>query len=682
MLDNLKLAVKIGGGFGLLIALTLIQGAVGMWQMTLVSGKSSTLSNEYVPEVAGANKLESNLLKAMYDMRGYGYSAEEKFLDAARQYLKDVHVALGELEELEGSARSLTKLKASIDGIHEGILKYEGLVDKTREANAIIRKAREQMDAGAATYVSNATAFLQSQEAKLNRELATLGQDSLTTLRERALKVRFATSLLDLGQQIRVANFKSQSLRDITAVQEALSNFSEIQSILGQLRRITREADNQKQLEQVELGANQYQKAIQTYIEEFNILKQLGIQRDQAGRSVLAKSSEMAGAGLLGTEKLAEETTSSIQNQIMFFVIGLTVNILVGVVAAFFITSRIMRPVRQAVRVVEALAKGDFTQKSGVNQQDEIGQLARAIDETSNELRGVMKELSENATTLSAASEQLISTANQLTSGAEEMTAQSNTVAGAGEQLSMNVRTMASTAEEISQSANNVASAVEEMSASINEVAQNCTKESQIAGLANTKASETRKVIAKLGESANEIGKVVELISSIADQTNLLALNATIEAASAGEAGKGFAVVANEVKELARQSGNATEQIASQIANIQRDTQFSVEAIEEVSKVIEEVNQIAGTIAAAVEEQSATTNEISRTMSNVSSGTQDMARSIGEASSGAHEVSSSIQTLNQAAGQTAAGATETNASATELDRMADRLREMVAKFKI
>ncbi len=344
----------------------------------------------------------------------------------------------------------------------------------------------------------------------------------------------------------------------------------------------------------------------------------------------------------------------------------------------------IIRPLRIAADMLKDIAQGegDLTRRLQAVSQDEIGRLARWFNTFVEKLQGIIRDIGGHTATLASSSEQLTATSNELASSAEEMNAQARAVTNAGSQLSNNINVMAAASQNMSQSAGSVASAIEEMSSSINEVAKNCEKESKIAHQANDQAIQTRGIMAKLGESAREIGKVVEVISGIADQTNLLALNATIEAASAGEAGKGFAVVANEVKELARQSAQATEQITRQIQDMQGNTETAVKAIEEITKVIAEINNISSTIAAAVEEQSATTNEIAKTVTGVSDSTNEMAKNVQQSASGANEVSKNIQGINTASQQVAAGATQTNASAQELAKIAARLKVIVGQFKV
>jgi methyl-accepting chemotaxis protein len=259
----------------------------------------------------------------------------------------------------------------------------------------------------------------------------------------------------------------------------------------------------------------------------------------------------------------------------------------------------------------------------------------------------------ETAQSLASASEETSAVSQQMSANAEETSAQANVVSAASEQVNRNLQT--------------IATATEEMGASIKEIAKNATEAAKVAGAAVGVAQKTNQTIGKLGESSAEIGQVVKVITSIAQQTNLLALNATIEAARAGEAGKGFAVVANEVKELAKETAKATEDISRKIEAIQTDTKGAVEAIGTISSVIGQINDISSTIATAVEEQSATTNEMSRNVS--------------EAARGSSEITRNITGVAEAAKSTAQGAGDMQKAAQELARMSTELREIVSRFK-
>jgi methyl-accepting chemotaxis protein len=263
-------------------------------------------------------------------------------------------------------------------------------------------------------------------------------------------------------------------------------------------------------------------------------------------------------------------------------------------------------------------------------------------------------KIGDVSTALAGAAEELSSVSSQMSANAEETSSQANVVSAASEQVSKNVQT--------------VATGVDEMNSAIREIAKNAAEAAKVSQQAVSVANTTNATISKLGESSAEIGKVVKVITSIAEQTNLLALNATIEAARAGEAGKGFAVVANEVKELAKETAKATEDISSKIEAIQSDTKGAVEAIKQISGVINQINDISSTIASAIEEQTATANE--------------MGRNVAEASKGSSEIAENITAVATAAQSTSQGATNTQQAASELTRMASDLQHLVSQFKL
>lgn len=266
----------------------------------------------------------------------------------------------------------------------------------------------------------------------------------------------------------------------------------------------------------------------------------------------------------------------------------------------------------------------------------------------------LMQSLEETSTQLAAAADELSATARQLASNAT-MTSDQSSLA-------------ATNAQTVSNGVQVVATNTEELVASIKEIARNTSEAANISKDTMKRATDTNVTISQLGASSQEIGNVIKVISSIAQQTNLLALNATIEAARAGDAGKGFAVVANEVKELAKQTAKATEDITHRINTIQGDTKGAVSAINGISQVIEKLNGISVAIAAAVEEQTATANEV--------------ARVVKESNRGVEGISDVVKNVNSAAKQSATGASQTLEAARSLSELAERLKGLVKNVKI
>ncbi len=358
--------------------------------------------------------------------------------------------------------------------------------------------------------------------------------------------------------------------------------------------------------------------------------------------------------------------------------------LLCGVIISIVLTKSVTTPVNAAKNMLKDISEGegDLTKRLKNDGKDEIAELSGYFNKFVEKIQGIIASVNGNADTVASSATELSAASTQIATNAEEISTQTSTVASATEQATININSISSSAEEMSSSANSVATAIEEMSASLNEVSRNCQHELQIASEANTHAKSSKDVMDKLGAAAKSIGNVVAVINDIADQTNLLALNATIEAASAGEAGKGFAVVASEVKELAKQTAQATQEIQKQVEDMQTNTESAIMAIESVSKVIGEVNTISQTIVSAVEEQSATVNEISSNVSGVSTGAHEVSKNVTESASGLTEVSSTIAGVNNAVADTAKGIVQVKTSAEELSKLSEGLKVLLRQFKI
>ncbi len=389
------------------------------------------------------------------------------------------------------------------------------------------------------------------------------------------------------------------------------------------------------------------------------------------------------------TKKANEVSTQSVTtaNDIanrgrLITIVVLIVGIILAVTLGFLLTYLITKPMFKGVDLAKAMAGGDLTKTMDVDQKDEIGILAQSLNEMAGNLRRMFGDISKGVVTVGESSVQLAAISNQMSSGAESTAARSQQVAAAAEEMSTNQSSIAAAMEQASVNINMVASATEEMSATINEIASNSSKAKEITSAAVHQSSKASERVHELGRAADEINKVTEVITEISEQTNLLALNATIEAARAGEAGKGFAVVANEIKELAKQTAGATLNIKNKIQDIQQATGVTVKEINEISAVIADVDKIVSTIAAAVEEQTATTREIAQNVQQASQGITEVNENVSQSSTVAAEIASDIATVNHSANEMNKASNQVKISAKELSDVADKLKVMVAQFTI
>ncbi len=315
---------------------------------------------------------------------------------------------------------------------------------------------------------------------------------------------------------------------------------------------------------------------------------------------------------------------------------------------------RLQEGVEAMLGVVSAAGSGDLTRKLDIRGEDPVGQMATGLRRLLESLGGDLGIIAGKTDDVFGVSEELSVVSAQMAANAEETSRQAGVAASAAEEVNVQLQT--------------VAAAAEELTVSIGEVASSASEAARITTQAVDVARNTNVTVSRLGESSVKIGQVIKVITSIAQQTNLLALNATIEAARAGEAGKGFAVVANEVKELAKQTAQATEDISLVIEASQSDTSAAVEAIGEIGDRISQINDLSTTIASAVEEQSATTSEIARTIS--------------EAATGGAEIAANVASVAQAAESTASGAASIQGNAHRLDGVATDLKSVVGKFQL
>ena len=358
----------------------------------------------------------------------------------------------------------------------------------------------------------------------------------------------------------------------------------------------------------------------------------------------------------LETAKINYDKSLKVKESVTYVTISaIVICFILSFYIALYVRKSITSPLNNTKKYINDLAESRLNGNiDGIDYVGVTGQIASSVLVLQQNLRHAIKEISDNSMVISSSSEELAAVSAQLNSYAEESSSQAHEVAN--------------TSASVSQSTQVVASSAEEFSASIREISINAMEASNVANKAVQIASNTNSQMAKLRNSSVEIGAVLGVISGIAEQTNLLALNATIEAARAGELGKGFAVVANEVKELARSTAKATNEIGNSINTIQSDAKSAIESLEEITQIINKISDISNVIAAAVEEQAATVGEISR--------------SIFTSAAGSSAITQNIQGVADSSGKITQGSAEIQSSSVELARVSSQLRALVSRFEL
>jgi methyl-accepting chemotaxis protein len=401
------------------------------------------------------------------------------------------------------------------------------------------------------------------------------------------------------------------------------------------------------------------------------IFSEIERQIDEMGRKI-------DGELRVSTEQI--ETTQKMIKDIAVFLS--IVGTLAGIGISWFLTRMITRPINLTINNVEKIATGDLRIRIPVLTKDEIGSLAQSMNTMTGQLHDMFRGMQRNSTELNVAAAELKNLSGEMMDNTHKVLGEIKNSAGSADSLSESMGLVAKVIGDSTKNINNVAVAIDEMSTMVGEISKSATQASSVTASAVGDATRMTKSVEELGVAAREIDKVTEAINEIADQTNLLALNATIEAARAGDSGKGFAVVAHEIKELAKQTTSATQEIRSRIDGVQRSTDQVVQVISSIISTIDQVNGLVGSISTAVGEQAAVSREVADNIAQASARMQEVNE---QATSASEQNLLMAQELEAVRGQiTILGKRCENVATASVQQkdVADRLQEYGSRFKL
>jgi methyl-accepting chemotaxis protein len=600
MTRKMKLGTRISLGFGALIAITLLLGGLAVWNMLSVKTASTILARETVPSVQKAVPIETEFFKGAYEIRAYNYTEDPRFLESGRQRLQAAREAIKATMDLVSASPTLAQIKQTVQDADAKLTEYLRLLDETVRVVSELSKDRAAMDQAATAFMTSCDDYRSVQNTLMEKEIKETagttaggsGDSSIsaeTKLKERLTKITLINDVIDLGNAIRLANWKAQALRDAQALREVLGRFREIEKKIAELRPLTRQALNIQQLDAIGSASAGYQDAINRLLTHWVARDELNKQRIALVEALVKTVDEINAISIRDTIDKSQNAATSLGTASTVMIVGLIVSVLAGSVLAVLIVRSITKPV---TRMVSTLAAG-------------AEQTASAAAQVSSASQSSAQGASELAASL-----------EETTSSMEEMSSMTKKNAETAQQAS-------ALSAEAKMAAEQGNSAMQKMNGAINDIQK----------------------------SAGETAKIIKVIDEIAFQTNLLALNAAVEAARAGEAGKGFAVVAEEVRNLAMRSAEAAKNTAAMIEEAVNNAKNGVTLSGDVAKALDGIVQAVSKVTSLVDEIAAASNEQAQGVSQVNTAIAQMDKVTQSAAANAEESAAAAEELSSQAEQ-------------------------------
>ena len=681
---NLKLAGRIGVGFGLVLAIAVALGAMAILDMRGVQGDATRLKDETVPQVTVANELERSALLTMYAMRGYALSRNGDFLDREKAALIDANKYVDQALALAAAHPRLVIMKAGAAGAKAKLDAYSKLADQTESAVSNIVEMEKAQAIAEDIFHTVGTGYMDS--------IRTGGGSA----QGRLARLSAVAGLLEAGNRLRIANLTAISSGDPDPLKSALDDFASFSSRMAALKAMGGTQEEKDQLSDLARSGTDYSATSAAILADVQALAALDGTRGTAAQAVLDAARMVSQSGLKDAGTATALASARLVSAVIMLAAGLLAAALLGIAVALAITRSITVPLAKGVAYARLVAAGDFTQRLDIHRGDEVGMLADALNGMASKLNGMVATVQQSA-------EQVAASSHEISSGAQKLAEGAQSQAATLEQTSASVEELTASVDQVSEHARDQASAVARGSESMSEVEKSIEAVSgtmdQISDLARQSvenavagAEAVATVVSGINliaASSEKIGGIVSVISDIADQTNLLALNASIEAARAGEHGRGFAVVADEVSKLADRSSSSAKEISALIKESVRNVTDGVRtakgsqgAMEQIRGASQKVKDMITNLSTAMGRQVSAVKDLSHALANLSEMSLSISAATQEQTQNARQVSKSVETVNEVTQSAASSAEQMSAATSHLSGMSQELQRLVAQFRI
>ena len=587
---NLSLGAKISSGFAVLILIAGSLGIMAIWNMNKVKSQSVMLAREYIPEVDVAIKFSGAVNRLMFEMRGYGLTEDEKYYAAALKELTAVEKNLEKASHLEANSPNLKTLKAQIQKATAEVDTYKTFIQSTANIDTQLTENRTSLNSSAAQYITSCNEFLVVQNKLFRTELANHQTTPTQDLMERQSKISMVNRIITLGEEARLFVLKSQAMHNPKMMGDAINNFSKVAELLEELKAVTHTSENIERIDNVKTAGDSYKKIMVEFLENWHVLQDLKIKREVASQKIVKTSKIMADSGMDAATGIAQKAAAALFHASTTMMIGLIAALVIGVLAAFFITRSIVSPIKSVI--------------AGLNE----------------------------------GSEQVASASTQASSFSQSMAEGASEQAASIEQTSSSMEEMASMTQKNAENANQADGLM--------------TEANQVIRTANESMDQLTCSMEDISNTSEKTFKIIKTIDEISFQTNLLALNAAVEAARAGEAGAGFAVVADEVRNLAMRAADAAKDTAELIQETVKKVQngsilvsTTNEAFDKVTVSSARVGELVSEISQASAEQSTGIEQVNTAISEIDKVVQQNSANAEESASASEEMAAQAEQL-------------------------------------